>query len=130
MIVRTLEAFLSPKGAHLTFFAQSGLQLPKPDPVSPHNCFNDRTHVASGILSPKGTLLTFFSQSGLQLPKPDPVRPPIRLTDEDIGEVDRDRVKMILKNRYTSHTVLFIKVLLEGPCLWYSTTILRTTSQR
>ena len=90
MIVRTLEAFLSPKGAHLTFFAQSGLQLPKPDPV----------------------------------------RPPIRLTDEDIGEVDRDRVKMIIKNRCTLHTVLFIKVLLEGPCLWYSTTILRTTSQR
>ena len=53
MIVRTLEAFLSPKGAHLTFFAQSGLQLPKPDPV----------------------------------------RPPIRLTDEDIGKFDRDRVE-------------------------------------
>ena len=35
----------------------------------------------------------FFAQSGLQLPKPDPVRPPIRLTDEDIGEVDRDSVE-------------------------------------
>ena len=63
------------------------------------------------FLSSKGALLTFFAQSGLQLPKPDPVRPPIRLTDEDIGEVVRDRVKMI-KNRYTLHTVC------SSRCYW------------
>ena len=71
-------AFVSPKRAFLTYFAliialmielmwQMAFSLPKE--------------------------LFFFAQSGLQLPKPDPVRPPIRLTDEDIGEVVSDRLE-------------------------------------
>ena len=35
-------------------------------------------------------------QSGLHLPKPDPVRPPIRLANEDVGEMTRHRLLTLL----------------------------------